>query len=274
MESVEDIVLRHSKRGMLKLREYMPKDFCHQAAEKILSWKKGNVFLTTGFYVAGYAETDGPAGTVVLARALKKLGFSPVILTDGFCRGFFESEEIKTVYVDNSVDRESLEEICSAYAPVGMIAIERCGRNTEGKYANMRDVDIGEYTAPIDLLFENQYGKLPTIGVGDGGNEIGMGNLSEVIGEKLELKACTVKTDNLVIASVSNWGAYGIVAALEELTGNRLLESSDWVERYINLTVELGSVDGVTHEHVAGVDGFDISIEKEIIDSLLRRVRG
>ncbi len=50
-----------------------------------------------------------------------------------------------------------------------------------------------------------------------------MGNLSEVISEKLELVPCKVKTDFLIIASVSNWGAYGLVSALGELTGNSLL---------------------------------------------------
>ena len=58
-ETVEDIVLRHSKRGMTILRKYMGDFYCKRAAEKILELPKGNIFLTTGFYVAGHAETDG-----------------------------------------------------------------------------------------------------------------------------------------------------------------------------------------------------------------------
>ena len=96
-----------------------------------------------------------------------------------------------------------------------------------------------------------------------------MGNLAEQIKDNLELKACVVRTDDLVIASVSNWGAYGIVAALEEITDERLLVRAEWIEDYIGKTVEIGSVDGVTHEHVVGVDGYDIKVEKEIIDSLI-----
>ena len=66
MEKVEDIILRHSQRGMLKLKEYMSESYCREAAEMILGWEKGVIFLTTGFYVAGFPETDGPAGTFVL----------------------------------------------------------------------------------------------------------------------------------------------------------------------------------------------------------------
>lgn len=88
-EMIEDIILRHSQRGMQVLRKFMPQDYCRTAAEKLLKLPRGKVLLTTGFYVAGYAETDGPAGTFVLARALQKLGFEPVIVTDKFCRDFF-----------------------------------------------------------------------------------------------------------------------------------------------------------------------------------------
>ena len=75
MERIEDIILRHSQRGMTKLRPYMDADYCRLAAEEIYSWKRGVVFLTTGFYVAGYPETDGPTGTAVLASVLRDMGF-------------------------------------------------------------------------------------------------------------------------------------------------------------------------------------------------------
>ena len=98
-ELIEDIVLRHSGRGMDILRKEMKGDYAEEAAKMILSWEKGTVFLATGFFVAGYAETDGPSGTVFLALALKKLGFKPVIVTDDFTRGFFELKSLETVYM-------------------------------------------------------------------------------------------------------------------------------------------------------------------------------
>ena len=68
MESVEDIILRHSRRGMDRLRPLLAADFCHAAARAIFACPQGNVFLTTGFCVKGFAETDGPAGTWAIAR--------------------------------------------------------------------------------------------------------------------------------------------------------------------------------------------------------------
>ena len=82
MDHIEDIIMRYSQRGMTKLRPHMEKNYCCLAAEEIRSWKRGVVFLTTGFYVAGFPETDGPTGTAVLASVLRDMGFRPVIVTE------------------------------------------------------------------------------------------------------------------------------------------------------------------------------------------------
>ena len=94
-ETIEDVVLRYSKRGMNILKNHMREDYCREAASQILELEKGTILLTTGFYVAGHAETDGPLGTLVMADALQKLGYHPVIVTDEFCRGFFENEDVE-----------------------------------------------------------------------------------------------------------------------------------------------------------------------------------
>ena len=101
---IEDIILRHSKRGMNILREHMPERFCEDAAQALLALPKGNVYLTTGFYVAGYAETDGPLGTEVLALAMKELGYDPIILTDQLCEGYFELAGLEVRYAPFNAD--------------------------------------------------------------------------------------------------------------------------------------------------------------------------
>lgn len=266
--TIEDVILRHSDRGMNILRKYLDSDYCVKVAEKILSWEKGCVFLMTGFYVAGFAETDGPVGTCTIAKALEKLGYSPVVITDKFCTNFFEIENINVEYIDNSFSQNEMEELIEKYSPKGMISIERCGKNKFGEYANMRGISISEFTAPLDNLFEKYEGVIPTIGVGDGGNEIGMGCLKDVITQRLSLEPCIVKADYLVIATVSNWGAYGITCALGIKTGKELLPTFNWIRKYIQNTVDIGSVDGVTHERVVSVDGKGMDIEEEIIEEL------
>lgn len=268
MVSIEDVILRYSDRGMQDIRLYVSSDCCHKAAREILSWKRGNVFLTTGFYVAGHAETDGPVGTVALAKVLERIGFTSVILTDMHCEGYFEAENIKTEYLSMNATEKEMEQLVTQYQPVGMISIERCGRNKNGLYANMRGIDISAETAPIDLLFIHYKDKIPSVGVGDGGNEIGMGKISGAISRKLSLEPSVVATDILVIASVSNWGAYGIIAALGKLKGKNLLPSYEWIVDYLKYTLQKGSVDGISHENILSVDGKDMSVECEIITAL------
>ena len=275
-EEIENIIMSHSNRGMPILRKHLPPNYCKEAAEYILSWEKGVIFITTGFYVAGHAETDGPPGALTLCLILKKLGYIPVILTDKYCQNFFEKYDIKVIYMDIKMENESkinfIERTIKEYDPKGMISIERCGLNTENKYANMRNISINEHTAEIDLFFLNYYKKIPTIGIGDGGNEIGMGNLENIIKNNLELIPCKIKVDKLIISSVSNWGGYGLAAYLCLLTKNKEFFESveETIKNYIKYIVSIGSVDGVTHENKEKVDGNDIDIELNIIRSLLK----
>lgn len=257
MGFVEDLILRHPCRGMDVLRPYLPEDFCREAAELILSWPRGEtVLLTTGFYVAGHAETDGPPGTLLLAKALRTLGFRPVVVTDALCRGYFERGGIECTYLDVNASDEMLTALLDRLAPAGMISVERCGRNDDGDYANMRGISVAEHTAPADRLFELT--KVPSVAIGDGGNEVGMGNLAEQIREKLALSPCRVTVDRLIIATVSNWGALGLCACLGCLPTAEELE-----EAYL-LAQELGYVDGVIRQCVPGEDGFPLDMVRTL----------
>ena len=89
-----------------------------------------------------------------------------------------------------------------------------------------------------------------------------------MIAKELSLVPCVVKVDYPVIASVSNWGAYGLAAYLSILSGKNLMPTYVWAAKYMKETVEIGSVDGITHERVTHVDGFEESVEQEIIDAL------
>ncbi|BDF03029.1 DUF4392 domain-containing protein [[Clostridium] hylemonae] len=270
-ETVEDVVLRYSCRGMHILRTYMDAKFCRKAALKLLSLEKGTILLTTGFYVDGHAETDGPPGTMALAVALRKLGYHPVIVTDKYCRGFFEMENLEVKYMNIDDGRNAYENLLETYRPAALISIERCGRNEEKDYANMRGTSIKSRTARVDLMFEKAAEmNIPTFGIGDGGNEIGMGNLKEVIRAKLSLVPCEVEVDTLVISTVSNWGAYALAAYMQQIKKIRLLPKFKEIKKYLEAIVKMGSVDGVTKRQALSVDGFPLEVEKEILDALNR----
>ncbi len=266
---IEDAILQHSHRGMTTLANYMPHDFCHDAAREILSWGRGTVFLTTGFFVNGFPETDGPAGTMVVANALRDLGFSPVIVAEPFARAYFADHDLAVLSVQKTYDEQRYRDLIDAFNPVGLISIERCGRNADGDYLNMRGRSVGDLTSSVDDLFLIAKGNIPTVGIGDGGNEIGMGALLDVIHATLSIDPCVVPVDKLILASVSNWGAYGLVGCFEELTGQQLLPTWAKVKEFIDYTVSLGSVDGVSGENVSTVDGYEISVSKAVYESIV-----
>jgi D-glutamate cyclase len=129
----------------------------------------------------------------------------------------------------------------------------------------MRGLDITGRMSPAHLLFEaaSQEKGLTTIGIGDGGNEIGMGKISwDVIRRNIRggaLVACRIPTDFLIVAGVSNWGAYGLAAGFMVLRGCPLLRELFDPERehsLLEIMVQHGPlVDGVKGQQTATVDG-------------------
>ena len=126
----------------------------------------------------------------------------------------------------------------------------------------MHGQDISKYNAKIDYLFLNHLSdeSTKTIGIGDGGNEIGMGNLASVIPSipSLVKLPCITSTTKTIISSVSNWGAYGLLSALSIIRGTNLLPSVEDEKKLIKEMVDLGAVDGVSGKQDYRVDGFSL----------------
>ncbi|MEE8465722.1 MAG: DUF4392 domain-containing protein [Dehalococcoidia bacterium] len=266
-ESIEDIILDHDKRGMLALRPYLPPDFCSQAARFIMEKtgyddQSGGVIIVTGFYVvmAGKPETDGPPGAIAIGEALKALGRRVTYVSDEYTTPVLRryangSEVIEFPIEDVAASKVHAAAILEQVQPSLLISIERCGRTREDTYLNMRYVDISPHTARLDYLFDSD---IPSVGIGDGGNEIGMGNLAEVIPtvDSLPDYPAVNQVDRLVIASVSNWGGYGLVAALSRIDGRNLLPSVESETAMLHGMVDAGVVDGTTGDAVPTVDNF------------------
>ena len=273
--SIEDTILENDMRGVSELRSHLPPDFCTQAAQYILD-NLGDVVIVTGFYIlsAGQHETDGPPGAIAIGNALAALGRTVTYVSDLHTTPMLRDwlgEGVRVVDFpigDIDSSREAAAKILSQLKPGLLISIERCGRTKDEKYLNMRAADITRYTARLDYLFERG---IPSVGIGDGGNEIGMGNLAEVIPgvDRLPDDPAIAKVDRLVLASVSNWGGYGLVAALSQLVGRGLLPTTDEDERLIRRMVDAGAVDGTSGENKYYVDNFTL----EQNAGVLRRLR-
>ena len=125
------------------------------------------------------------------------------------------------------------------------IAIERAGRAIDGSFYTMRAIKMDELVNPDldDLMLmgtrcgaraegvdesmgssvatspvkRRSYPRTST-GIGDGGNESGMGKVIEKVRDyipKGNVIACATSSDHLIAAGVSNWGAWGVLAAAE-----------------------------------------------------------
>jgi len=248
-------------------------------AAAALATGAAKVGLITGFYVPlgtpPAAETDGPVGAALLARALSEIGIACRLATDEPCRdacaAALAGAGAAQVPVDVVVPGATLAPLIAAWRAAGIthaLSIERCGRSIDGTPRNMRGEDIGGHTAPLDDLFTA--GPWRTIAIGDGGNEIGMGAIPRpVIAQEVAhgaTIACVTPAQHLIVAGVSNWGAYGLVAALAALRADwrdRLLAclDEDFDRAILEATVRDGpAVDGVSRRRELTVDNLDIAI--------------
>ena len=248
MGRLEDLILGNSRRGMDRIADLLSPDFCARAGRYVLSWPRGRVLLVTGFYVDGQGETDGPPGAKLLFDALIRLGFSPLVVTDPFCAAYCQAAGLPCVTFGPQAGEGELRSLLEREQPVGLMAVERCGRAADGRYINSRGQSIGRHMAPLDGLF--LLSDAPSVGIGDGGNEIGMGNVAEGVADRLGRVPCAVKTGALIIATVSNWGALGLCAALGQLPGEAELRAA------YELCPQTGLIDGITGEPGLSEDGF------------------
>lgn len=251
------------------------------AAAAALAATDGAIGLITGFYVPDAptpaAETDGPIGTVQLAAVLVALDKPVRIATDSLCAdvvdaalgaaGLKQLVALDIVAIDSGDAGESVDAVRalwqSASPPVReAVSIERCGPARCGRPRNFRGVDIGPWTAPMHELFADP--AWATTGIGDGGNELGMGALPSAdveaaLGEKAA-SVCTVAADRLIIASVSNWGALAL--ALELAVGRpEALTALDAapIDVLLHAMVEAGAIDGLDLKNQATVDGLPLA---------------
>jgi hypothetical protein len=234
-----------------------------------------SVLIVTGFVVAeGMPESDGPPGAAVLGRALRRRGVrvrytsDPAVLPtlEATLRTLDEPPDVFAYPEGPDAARQVLER----EQPGHLIAIERPGRGGEGDYLNARGLSVAAWNRPLDAMFLHaRRARRPvTIGVGDGGNEIGMGRVRGRLrrqGALMARIASVVSVDHLVVAGVSNWGAYGIVAQLARLTGQRLLHTPSDERRLIEACAKAGAVDGLTRRCEPTVDALDAETHAAVV---------
>jgi hypothetical protein len=213
-------------------------------------------------------ETDGPTGSVVLARTLRRLGYEAEIWVDFRCADVYVSCAKPAGFPAEYV-RDVSRGTGGAEHPDLLIYIERLGRASDGAYYDMRGADVSSVTCPLDE-FALQ-GRSRVIGIGDGGNEVGMGNYREALSEIMRgYGNCisVVGADVCIPVDVSNWGAYALAAALSIDSGEWAAQSAEEETAMLEALCAAGAVDGVSKKSGMSVDGFGLEKQLEVCSSL------
>lgn len=248
-------------------------------------------------------ETDGLGGAVLLADVLRSLGHSPLLITDELCADAMAAGlraagcrglDLLVCPLDGGKASQWRDRFWDdSSALTHLIAIERAGPGytpemlrlrhpngesiveefsarvpaaSRGRCHNMRGHDIHDTTADLHLLFEDPRSKhIRTIGICDGGNEIGAGQIdwgqlrTAIAGEYGDRIACRTRTDWTILAGVSDWGAFALAAAVCCLSES-LTPLKDWtslrLENLLEGAVTRGhAIDGITRRNEPTVDG-------------------
>ena len=183
-----------------------------------------------------------------------------------FVRDFRLTHLIAVERVGPSHTRESVKTQFTATAETVELFEEEVPPEHRDRCHTMRGLDITANMSPAHLLFEHLRRRAPdvtTIGIGDGGNEIGMGKIPwNVVRRNIRggaLVACRIATEYLIVCGVSNWGAYGLATGIRLLRAPRHdpdLYDPERERELLRIMVEGGPlVDGVSGKPSVTVDG-------------------
>lgn len=268
--AIENLLVQRNPRGMRTVQAALEPGYYLRAAQ-MLRGCQGTVLIGTGFPVLETYETDGPVGAIALYQTLATLGANPVIVCGNpLANALAADYRVFEISVGMPETREqearaALHEL----SPQVIISIERPGLSAEGLYFNMRGEDISARCASFDHFLD--YASCPSIGIGDGGNEIGMGNVQQALAS-LKIVPSVTRCDELLVADVSNWGALGLIAIIGYWHGSDLLGKLSPRDILAYLAAR-GSVDGVTRQNTLTEDGLPVA-EGEKVLAALRQMTG
>ena len=247
-------------------------------------------------------ETDGPPGALALARAAYHFGHTVSVITDDCNKAVFDAamshigdwledaSKIKLECFPSSINQmhearlEVLADKCGL-----ILACERAGPALDGMCYTMRGINMNDQglIAPIHRIVEKTRGRnCMFLAIGDGGNELGMGKVLDIIKESIpngEKIGCIIAADRLIAASVSNWGGYALAAGAALIRAMHESKSDDdfadkvdeWIGKclpteteeiaLLQRCVDAGCRDGVSGKVEATVDGMPLETSMQAL---------
>jgi hypothetical protein len=269
------------------------------------------VLVITG---AGYAptmpkgESDGPPGAASLAKAMYKgLGVVPVyvceechvdpIVASSHAAGLMVKDfrhardrhlgaALTTAPTSQAGVAEWVARTFDEMKPKALISAERLGPGKDGIIHNATGQPLqgSDRTVEHDavdvapIVTEANRRAILTIGIGDHGNELGFGSIRDAVvatmpkGDRL---CTTIGTEIVLPAMMSNWGCYGIEAALAFLLRRPdLIHSPAQEERIMRACLDAGGLEAMyctTEFCVDGLDGETSMACMQFLSNIVRK---
>lgn len=264
------------------------------------------VLITCGAGVPPWlpkGESDGPPGGVAIAHALS-LGLTalpvfvttdphrdPIMASAGaagipvldyeMARQRTGAGSVVAFPSDDAGAAERARELLEIYRPAAVIAVETIGPNQHGvSHSVLGRVGPVPNPAYHHLFTAAAEQGIYSIGIGDGGNEIGCGRIVDSVREIQDYggrcqcpcgggMATVIKTDVLIITAVSNWGGYGLAAMLAYLLMKPdVLHSPQMEDRILDACARAGGADGAFAAPIMSVDGIDAEVSVGLVRML------
>ena len=272
-------------------------------------------YVMTGFVLLphGCPETDGMVSSMLLCRMLTGMcGAVPVLICPEDCREparamaaaaglhLYEGEDAlerartlpaSAAFVSFPKERKAAEEkirwLLETARPSAAVAVELPGANEKGVYHNAVGLDVSALEARTDLLLQRlSEAGVPTIAIGDLGNEAGLAalrpHLYQVIPYTAEGEcrcgcgggiAAATAADRVLTAVTSDWGCLAMMSAMALLR-----EQPDWLpdsvlyHRVLDAGCRAGLID-MGGWQIPAVDGFGEELLLPVADLMKETCR-
>ncbi len=257
-------------------------------------------------------ETDGPPGAAALARILaQSLRAIPVLVTEEVAveamsacaraAGLFvtdlesarenmlEAKAGTTAVVlgfpmGDETGRKTAKEMVNKLHPAVVVVSEKMGPNERGIVVSSSGTKLNEQIRADFLIEDARKRGAPAMGIGDGGNEMGMILIKEGIyrdvpyGKESRFgggpMTPAVETDVVLPAVVSNWGTHAIGACLLALLEKPgLLYTEELEACVLKRAAESGYIDSVSNLCEPSVDGLPLDVHTSFVKLLATIVR-
>lgn len=294
-----------------RAREHEGRPLVLAAAEKIVAAvnkDRRGILILTGFRIppTGAPETDGIIGSAVIAHTLMRaLGAIPVFACEPEVQPVLEaaltsvglssttlgtdwtgtsqpSSDAIIVNYELDTDASDVAALFDRLEGLALcLAIERPGRNAQGYYHFAGGARVEGVIAPVDDLYELLQSRgVPTVAIGDFGNELGMGVLRETVADNIPSGrdcgcgcgggiACPTLADVTIACTVSDWGAYALAAMICHLRDRPdAYISLDLYRRTVNEANLAGAIDGTSRLAIPDIDGISLDFNGMLVEMI------